>query len=307
MSVFNRILDKYRQGGAFWLAESIWRNFLRRTFIGSTISKLTSDVFVEKLVMTPRVGYWPRIRNPRSFNEKIAHRKHFTKNPLFSKVADKVSARSYVRGKYGDEILNEVYHITRDPNDIPFDKLPNEFVIKTGNKGAIIVEDKNRMDLNRIKKECRSSLNEPYGVDKGEYWYAEIDPSLVIERKLSGYDSDIPTDYKFFVFDGKVEYIQVNVDRFENHKQSIYDKDWNYIDVWYNQPKGSRIEEPKLFDEMVEVAERLGEDFNFMRVDLYQTADNGVIFGEMTPAPTGGVGGFRPKKYDFEFGLKWNL
>lgn len=291
--------------GIYGVTEAVWRNALRRTIIGKGLSSIFDEILVEKLVMAPRVGYWPQIRRPRSFNEKIAHRKLLTNDERFAIVSDKYLVRDYVRERVGDHILNEIYHITNYPKLIPLNKLPDSFVIKTGNKGVIIVDDKYNRDYNKIILKCRDKINKPYGTAKNEYWYNKCVPKIIIEKKLKGLDYDIPIDYKFFVFHGQVEYVQVNVDRFGDHTKSVYDKDWTYIDVKYNYPKGPKIPKPTFFDEMKRIAEKLARDFDFMRVDLYQTENENIIFGEMTPAPASGCGGFRPIAVDFEFGEKW--
>ncbi len=305
MGIVGSASHKLKKEGPISLAESVWRNSLRNTVAGSALRSLFDDVFVEKLVMAPRVGYWPQIREPRSFNEKIAHRKLCTDDPRFTKITDKVLVRDWVTEKFGDEILNEIYHVTDEPQTIPFESLPNSFVIKTGNKGVILVEDKEKEDLEQLLSECRSALESPYGVEKGEYWYGETDPKIICERRLYGKEYDIPIDYKFLCFHGRVEYIQANVDRFGNHTKSVYDRNWEYLDIEYNHPQGPPIEAPDSLDEMIDIAETLSDGFDFIRVDLYETRDEGVVFGELTPAPGGGAGRFRPKEVDFEWGEKW--
>lgn len=296
---------KLRTEGVCGLAEAVWRNGLRRTPLGTGVSAVFDDVLLEKLVMAPRVGYWPQIRQPNSFNEKIMHRKIFTEKELFTKVSDKVTARTFVESKVGDDILNEVYHIAESPEEIPFESLPTEFVIKTGNKHVIIVDDKSKINETSIERKCSDALAEPYGSKKGEYWYRDAHPKLLIERRLHGDESDIPRDFKFFVFRGEVEYIQVDIDRYTNHTRRFYDKNWNPQEFELEFPLGSETPEPDRLDEMIDIAETLGEEFAFIRVDLYHTANSGVVFGELTVAPGSGGERFRPKRYDFELGLLW--
>lgn len=285
------------------LAHSIWQAMIRHPRVWPQLCGLVGEVGAHKMWMSVRVGYWPHLRTPRSLNEKIVHRKLFTDRSIFAEITDKESVRRFVESKVGDDILADVYQICNNAEKLEFEPLPTEFVIKQGNKGVRLV-DKTKDDLDAIRAECRDVLQEAYGIEKGEYWYSDAKQQLIVEEKLSGLDYGVPVDYKFFVFHGEVVFVQVNVNRFGDHEQSLYDAEWNYLDIWYNQPKGGPIKKPELFDEMVATAEQLGEDFEFMRVDLYQTK-SGVKFGELTPAPTSGVGGFRPKQYDFEFGTKW--
>ncbi len=299
------IWNKYTQEGITGLSEAIWRNSLRRTPVGTSIESLFGEIFVEKLVMAPRVGYWPHIRNPRSFNENIMHRKLFTNKSIFADITDKVSVRSYISSKIGDKILNDVYHISDDVESIPFNTLPNEFVIKTGNKGSIIVDDKEDTDYNDLIIKCRESFNKSFGEEKGEYWYSETNPKYIVEKRLYGAKQDIPIDYKFFVFGGDVQCIQVDYSRFSDHSRRLYLEDWTPLDVKLEYPLGPITDKPDKLDEMIKVAEQLGSDFDFIRVDLYETKNEGIVFGELTVAPGNGGERFIPKSYDFELGKYW--
>ena len=306
MGIVGSASHKLKKEGPISLAESVWRNSLRKTVAGSALRSLFDDVFVEKLVMAPRVGYWPHIREPRSFNEKITHRKLFTDDHRFAEISDKVSVKSHVSEKVGDHILPDVYHTTKDPQTISFDSLPETFVIKTGNKGVLIVDDKQGCDQDEIRAKCQRALDRGYGKHKGEYWYANTEPQIIVEERLYGLDQDIPIDYKFYVFHGHVEYVHVDIDRFGNRSMRFYDRDWTPQDFTKTGNQlAPVIEKPEHFDEMIDIAEMLGDEFEFMRVDLYQTRSNGVVFGEMTPAPASGTGGFTPTSVDFEFGSLW--
>ena len=118
-------------------------------------------------------------------------------------------------------------------------------------------------------------------------------------------DHNVPLDFKFFVFHGEVKYIQVDYDRHGNHTRTIYDSDWNALDSSLEFPKGPKTEAPEQLDEMIDIAETLGEDFDFIRADLYQPNGERVVFGELTVGPGSGIEQFNPRYYDFEFGSHW--
>jgi len=303
--VLSALRRKYREGGITGLSEAIWRNSLRRSPVGSLIEFVFGKTLVEKMVMAPRVGYWPHIREPRSFNEKIMHRKLYTNKEIFAKIADKSSVRSYVRSKIGGNILNEAYDISDSPESIPFDSLPDDFVIKTGNKGVIVVDDKEKRYNNDIIKECHNSFDKSFGNKKGEYWYSQTNPKFIVEKRLYGAKQPVPLDYKFFVFHGEVKCIQVDYSRFSGHSRRLYQPDWTPLDVELEFPLGPITERPDSLEDMIKISEQLGEDFEFIRVDLYETENNGVVFGELTPAPGNGGEQFNPKEYDFELGKYW--
>jgi len=306
MSIVSKSKNKVQKEGLRSFVESTWRNMLRRSVAGSAVERLTSKIFVEKLIMFPRLGYWPHIQNPRSFNEKILHRKLCTNNDILTTICDKELVRSYVRTKFSENILNEVYCITTNPDTIQFDTLPSDFVIKTGNKGVMIIDDKEKINKEKIKSECKKAIRSPYGINKHEYWYGNTEPKIIIEKRLYTENGDLPEDYKFYVFDGRVEYVHVDTDRFGNHSMRFYDRNWTPQSFTKSGNElGPVIDEPSELQEMIRIAEKLGADFDFIRVDLYHV-ENQVIFGELTPAPAGGGGKFTPRKYDFEFGRLWS-
>ena len=301
------IKDEFKNNGIGGVAESAWRTALRRTVVGSCIGTVFDDLLVEKLAKFPRLGYWPQIREPRSFNEKIMHRKYFTDDERFSTVSDKWAVRDYVADRVGSDVLTKVYHVTDDPRTIPFNSLPPEYVIKpTHTSGGVsIVDEGEEPDETEIIETYEDWLDRTFGVEQGEYWYGDIEPQVLIEERLRGKESVVPRDFKFFVFHGQVEYIDVHYDRYGNHTRRLYDTEWNPQEFELTFPLGPVTSEPEHLDKMIDIAETLGDDFDFMRVDLYQTGSKGVKFGELTVAPGEGGSPFRPKEYDFELGSLW--
>ena len=253
------------------------------------------------------LGYWPQIREPRTFNEKIAHRKLYTNNSLFTTVEDKYQVRKYVEEKVGDKILPQLFHVTTEPESIPFEELPDGYVIKpTHMSGPIIFSDDfEKNDRSSVIDDCRSWLDMTYGETKVEYWYEDITPQILIEERLQADNGKIPLDFKFFVFHGEVEFIEVHYDRFTHHKRRIYDKNWNPQNFEFQNPLGPTMSAPNNLEQMIELSETLADDFDFIRVDLYEIDDNRIVFGELTVAPGSGADKFVPQKYDFKLGSLW--
>ncbi|QLD90786.1 hypothetical protein HWV07_17745 [Natronomonas salina] len=260
-----------------------------------------------KLFMYLRLGYWPQIKNPRTFNEKVAHRKLYEDNELFSTVEDKWQVRDYVAEKVGEDFLPELYHVTDDPEDIPFDELPESFVVKPNHMAGpiIFVEEGDTVPREEIKAKGREWLETTHNVMKEESWYWDIEPRILFEEYLQNEDDDVPPDYKFFVFHGEVEYVQVDLDRYSDHKRRFYDRDWNPQEFKRGYPLAPVTEKPDTFDDMVEIAETLGEDLDFIRIDLYDIDGERIAFGEMTVGPGSGVGDFEPEEIDHHFGELW--
>ncbi len=150
-------------------------------------------------------------------------------------------------------------------------------------------------------------MNKTYGQRKEEYWYSKIDPKIIIEEYIVSEGQKAPIDYKFMVFHGNVEFVHVTYDRFDDKitKRNFYDKEWNPIDVKLHFAQGDGISKPHKLNEMIEIAERLSEDFEHIRVDLYNPNKNDIYFGEMTVAESSGGNPFVPQEYDFKFGELW--
>ncbi len=307
MIKFKKLYNIYQQDGLRAVIDEVGMYTLMWCPLAPYLKYVFGSRLHHRLYMYFRLGYWPHIQQPRSFNENIIRRKLYTNKDLFSTVSDKWQVRKYVSNKVDKDILTKIHHVTEDPETIPFDHIPEECVIKpTHMSGPIIfIEKQEKPDPDSIKESCREWLAETYGQMKEEYWYEQITPRIVIEERLRGKDRDSPYDYKFFVFHGKVEYIQVDSDRYTTHKRRFYDKDWNPQDFELKFPLGPVIDKPKKLDEMINIAEKLGEDFDFIRVDLYEIDSERIVFGELTLAPGSGGERFRPREYDFKLGSLW--
>lgn len=298
----------FRDEGLIGLIKAVWVTAVYLTPLYHITEYLLGEKRHEKLIRGPRLGYWPNIEEPQTFNEKVMHRKLCSDEEVYSVLADKWRVRRYVEEKVGDEILSEVYHVTDDPNTIPFEELPEEFVIKT-NHGCgwmTFVENKDDADYDKITEECSEWLSKTYGERKREYWYARIEPKVIVEEFLRNEDGKIPRDYKMYVFDGELKYTHIDFDRFSSPSRRFFDRGWNPIELRKGGlPLGPEVQAPAQYDRMVEVAETLGEGFEFVRVDLYNPEEDRIVFGEITLAPASGISPFDPREYDFEFGDYW--
>lgn len=275
--------------------------------VENVVKNTFGKVLYEKLVMWPKVGYWPHLKNPRSFNEKLTHRKLFTDKEIFTEVEDKWKVRDYVKEKVGEDILPEVLHVTDNSDTMPWEELPDRFVIKAnhGSGWNKIVKDKEEENFEEIKEQSREWLGKKYGTEKNEYWYWDIEPKIIVEEFLeSGFSEDL-RDYKFFVFNGEVEYVEVDYDRHTDHKRRFYDENWRPQDFELKFPLGSETEQPPNLDKMKEIAEKLAEEFDFIRVDLYNPSEGQIYLGELTVCHGSGRERFKPKKWDFKLGNLW--
>lgn len=282
------------------------RRFLRNVY-DRAIRPLTPASVDETIQMAVRLRYCPNIHSPRTFNEKIAHRKLFTNDPRFSQLSDKWRVRDYVREKIGDEYLVPLYDCVTSPWDIDLSSLPQSFVVKaTHDSGTVvIVDDRDQCDWKKIGEALAMRLATSYGASTNEYWYKDIPPRLIVEKRLTDRRFGVPLDFKFLVFHGSVKVVQV-IQRHGISSQRFYDRSWNPLSV--RRPRAvvaKPMQRPRQLDRMIEIAETLGDGFDFVRVDLFAPDDERIFFGEMTFAPAAGRMPFIPRTFDWELGSYW--
>src|SRR4029077_3587877 len=254
-------------------------------------------------------GRYPNVFFPKTFNEKVQARKIFDRRRQLSTWADKYKVREYVRTKIGDAILPALYHVTADPFEIPFQKLPSQYVVKaTHGSGWIqIVRDDTTIDKQDLISRCLGWLSLNYFALTREWLYRDIPPRIVIEEFLDDGTGRPPKDYKFFVFGGKVKIIQVDLNRFIHHTRNFYDLDCKRLDfrlIYENFD--APVVRPGNLERMIDYAQILSDNVDFVRVDLYDIGGK-IYFGELTNTPENGLGRFDPPSWDEVFGAFWKM
>ena len=258
-----------------------------------------------------KMGFWPDFKHPKRFTEKLQLYKMRYRNPVMHQCVDKYEVRKYVENKGLGYILNDLYGVYNRVEDIDFDALPNEFVMKTttgsGGQNVIIVRDKSIENLNVLKQKLNQWISANHiGALAGREWaYKDCRPRIIVERFLSDEsqigDEDL-SDYKFLCFDGKVKYVWVDKGRYSNHKRGFWDENLQYRDVYYGYPlieKDTIL--PENIHEMIRIAELLSDDFLHARIDLYNVGGC-IFFGEITFYCSSGYRKFEPDSFDSELG-----
>lgn len=259
-------------------------------------------------------GYVCDLEKPKSWNEKIQSRKLNCDAVHLSKFVDKYEVRQYVNDTIGTEYLIPLLKIKSSISPSDFSDLPNEFVMKTTNGGGgenvVVVRDKTKVDFNLLCKKFNGYLNVKIGSKVDELYYDVIPPKIVFEKLILNDNGTLPSDYKIHVFrnggESKV-FIQIDADRFGNHKRSIYDESKNKMN--FNiQPKYESIDPdyilPENLESMILISKKLSVDFEYVRVDLYSVRGK-IYFGELTFSHGSGWEPVAPKHYDFELGGYW--
>ena len=255
-----------------------------------------------KILFRLKVGHKLHLKNPVTYNEKLQWIKLYDKNPLMPKCCDKYMVREFVTDMGCADILNELYWYGDDPDDIPYDKLPEKFVIKIthGSTFNILVKDKAQLNRRAVSQRLKKWLNTKYIPCYGEWFYGKVKPRIVIEKYLEDKDSGELPDYKVFCFNGKAGFIQVDSGRFGDHRRNIYDLGWKFLEkVSIQYPQGKTLKKPEVLPELLKYAEILSSKFYHARVDFF-IVDGKIYFGEITF--THGAGFERIVPY--EFGVK---
>jgi len=235
--------------------------------------------------------------------------KLYDRTDLHTECADKYKVREYVEKIVGKEYLIPLLYQTYDLTKMEQKDIPEEScIIKTNHdsSGGIIVRTPTDLDWNEVYEVLDQRLKKNYYYQSREWQYKNILPCVIIEKLLLDNNGGIPYDYKLHCFNGKVEIIQVDTDRFNNHERHLYDKNWTYIDCQWYFTKGEGLVRPKKLNEMIDIAEKLSKKFIFARIDLYEI-NNLIFFGEITFHPGSGWEFFQPLEFDYKFGKLLNL
>ena len=235
--------------------------------------------------------------NPKTLNEKI---QYIIINNLLgekeTKCTDKFLMREYVKEKGYENNLPKLYNTYKNAKEINFSNLPAKFVLKTNNGSGGVIICKNKMTFNNkvAVKTLNKNLKKNYAKRSLEYHYSKIKPLIICEEYLDDGTGNAPIDYKFFCFKGKPKYIMVCINRFISLKKVYYDTNWNYLED-FSTYKYEKIPKPENFEEMIKISEKLSEDFNFVRVDLYNI-NKKVYIGELTFTSDAGMGSYLTDK-----------
>jgi hypothetical protein len=248
------------------------------------------------------------LKNPKRFTEKLQWYKLYYRNPIMKQCVNKYTVREYVKSKGLEEILVPLYAHYKWVEDVEWDKLPNSFVIKTqhggGGLNVMVVPDKSRVNKEEVVAKLSFSNIKVGQKGGGREWAYWDNPTGVVVEELLINEVNPEAgvnDYKIFCYNGKPEFIIVDVDRYIGHKRNFYDIAWNNLHVTSDCPASDReIEKPENLSEMLSIAERLSEGFPFVRVDLYNV-DGKVYFGELTFYPWSGYVQYTPDDWDYKF------
>lgn len=243
------------------------------------------------------------LSNPKKFNEKIQWLKLYNRDPAYTTMVDKYAVKTYIASKIGKEYIIPTIGVWESFDDIDFDALPNQFVLKcTHDSGGLVVcSDKTKLDKEKARKKIESSLRTNYYYSGREWPYKNVPHRIIAEQ----YMADDLRDYKLFCFDGVPRMTLVCSERFtkDGLKEDFYDEAWNHLNVQIPAHGNAilPIQRPKQYELMKKLAAKLSEKMPFARIDFYEINEK-VYFGEITFYPTSGFEGFKPEEWNLKLG-----
>ena len=246
------------------------------------------------------------LKNPQTFNEKLQWLKLYDRNPLYTTMVDKYKVKEYVANIIGKEYIIPTLAVYNSSEEIDFDKLPNQFVLKCNHDsgGIVICKDKSKLDKQAaIKKLSKALKNNGYWYGR-EWPYKNVKPYIIAEQYLEDESNNELKDYKIFCFNGVPKYIQLDFGRFSKHYRNYYDISWNFIP--FNTGKlvsdsSKFLKKPQMLDKALNLANILSSKISFVRVDFYLINEK-IYFGELTFYPASGFKNFTPFEWDKKFG-----
>lgn len=272
-----------------------------------------------------------RTRRPRTFNEKVRYKMIRDHRPLIVTFADKAAVRDHIAERVGEQHLPVLYGVLRDPAGLADLQLPERYVVKpTHGSGAVLAVTPDAaadaelpepggpwvcrmvrpaaVEPARLQALCAGWLDRLHGHGPNEEWaYFLIPRQILVEELLTGPDGEIPDDYKLFVFHGRCQYVQVDTGRFGRHTQDFFRPSWQWLPLNGGLPNADPApSRPHRLAAMIDIAERLGRDTDFVRVDFYLVPGR-IVVGELTNYPAGGHSPFDPPSFNAEFGSHWTV
>lgn len=262
-----------------------------------------------KMVFWIKTGKHLNLKKPVTFCDKLNWLKLHEIHPEYTQLVDKVTVRDYIKDKTGIDLCFPLYGSWEHYDDIDFDQLPQEFVLKCNHdSGSVkIIRDKGSIDHDEFKSFFESRLKQnPYILGR-EYPYKDVAPRIIAEKYMTPQGVDDINDYKFFCFNGKPVILFVATERSSDCKFDFFDMNFNHLEINNIHPQSSkRINRPSCFDEMKSIAEKLSKGMKFVRIDLYEI-DGKVYFGEFTFFHAGGFWPLYPYDWEYKLGNLLNI
>ena len=267
--------------------------------------KYISDKTYLKLLYETRIGKKLNLKNPITFDEKLQWLKLYDRKDEYTVWADKYEVRNYVAEKLGEQYLIPLLGVWNSADELKLDDLPEQFVLKCTHDSAsvCICTNKKNFDWNAAMDKLQKSLNQNYYWHSREWPYKNITPRIIAEAYMTDESGTELKDYKIYTFGGEPYLIQVDFDRFHNHRRNLYTTEWEYIDetIEYSKDPNVKIAKPEHLEEMLECSRKLAVGTISLRTDFY-SINGKIYFGEITFYQEAGFAHFEHEEFAEKLG-----
>lgn len=266
---------------------------------------ILSDKLYLKIIFKLRLGYSLDLKNPQTFNEKLQWLKLYDRNPKYIQMVDKYEVRKYISENIGEEYLIPLIGVYNRFEEINFEELPNQFVIKCTHDsgGVVICKNKSKFDIRKAKEKIKKSMKKNFYYSGREWPYKNIKPKIIIEQYMEDKKAKELIDFKIMCFNGIPKFSFTCSERYNDGlKVTFYNLSWEKMSFERHYPSSTKnIEKPKNYELMLELSKKLSKNIPFVRVDWYEI--NGKLyFGELTFYPGSGLEEFKPFSWDKKLG-----
>lgn len=265
------------------------------------------ETFIKLRWRVSDMQYPLNLENPKTFSEKLQWLKLHDRKPIYTIMVDKVEAKKYVASIIGDEYIIPTIAVWNSADEIDWDVLPSQFVMKCSHDsgGIVICKDKSKLNRKKAITIMRKGLKRRYFWQNREWPYKDVTPRIIVEEYMEDKDTNELRDYKFFCFNGMVKALFVASERQkegEETKFDFFDENYNHLPIINGHPNAAVIpKKPRRFEDMKVLASKLSKGFPHLRVDFYEM-NSKIYFGELTFSHWSGMVPFEPVEWDYKFG-----
>ncbi len=290
-----------RKKKCFWNPYKIFESLAMRGFF-----KNMNDKEYLSWLYRARMGRLPDLNHPKSFNEKLQWLKLNDRKPEYTEMVDKYLAKKYVEKRIGEKYIIPTLGVWDEFDQIEFEKLPDQFVLKTTHDsgGVVICKDKANFDKAAAKRKLEKSLKRNYYWAEREWPYKNVKPRIIAENYLSFLNGSDLVEYKVFCFNGKPALFLIckGEGHTDERTNDFYDLEFNHIPVTVTCPNAKeKCQKPDEYEELLELSRKLAKNTYQLRVDLY-VINHKIYFGELTFFHDSGCCKFNPPEWDKRFG-----
>lgn len=254
------------------------------------------------------------LKKPELLSEKVQWLKLYGKHNNKSFLADKIQVKKYIEKTIPELKFAKIYQYATSFEELNFEKLPLEFILKTNHswKTNVIIYNKNDIteeDKKRLKKYYNKMLKINYAFwSYYEMHYSDIKPKVYAEELIKDFYNI--KYYEVWCINGIPEFfsykfLSKDADGM-NIKQYFFDSNLKQTKFYIDCQNTDKIEVPKFSKRVIEYAKQLSKDIDFVRIDFMES-NNELYFCELTFTPYSGFFEFYPRCYDLIFGQKLKL